>query len=359
MKILFLNTNIGYGGASKMMVWVANQFAECGYDITFVTYRDSEVLQPLSSKLNHIHLNLEDKSSNKINIFRTIFKLRDFIKTGKYTLAVAFLSPSQLRLSLATAGLPIKLLFSQRGDPYQKRDKYDLRAFISDIAFKCADMYVFQTTAAKNYYSKRIRKNSTVISNPVIPISDLQKREPEKIESRIVNIARLDIKQKRQDILIRAFNLISNDYPDVTLELYGHGPDLTKLQLLASGNPNIIFKGATSDVKAALQNSRLFVLSSDFEGIPNALLESMSAGIPSISTDCSPGGAAMLINSYENGILVPRNDINELANAMKYMLDNVKEAERMGAIAKDVNNLFSEQEISNRWAELINSSILL
>ena len=55
MKLLFLNTNIGYGGASKMIVWVANQCAKNGHDVTFLTYRDSEVRQTVDSKVKVIH----------------------------------------------------------------------------------------------------------------------------------------------------------------------------------------------------------------------------------------------------------------------------------------------------------------
>lgn len=339
------------------MVWVANALADNNFDVTFLTYRENDIQQPLSQKVKYIHRPLEPISGTGKGIFKSVIAIRKFIKKEKFDIAIAFLSPSQLRLSLATIGLSTKLLFSHRGDPFQKATKFRFGAFISQIAFKRADMYVFQTDAAKNYYSERIRHNSVVICNPVIPIKKIQERKENKIEDRIVNVARLDIKQKRQDLLIKAFNLITNDYPDIKLEFYGDGPDLEELKKIASGNSRIIFKGKTSDVRTALQNARLFILSSDFEGIPNALLESMSAGIPSISTDCSPGGAAMLINSYENGILVPRNDINELANAMKYMLDNVEEAERMGANAKEVNQLFSEEAISKKWTDFIESSI--
>lgn len=355
MNILLLNTNIGYGGASKMMIWVANQLAGYGYNITFVTFRNNTVLQPISDKVNHVHLNLEDDSKHKANIIKTSIAIRDFIKTGKYDLAIGFLSPSFIRLFLATLGLKTKLLFSHRGDPFQKRRRFSLGTFISEFAFKHADNYVFQTEAAKDFYSYKIQNKSTVICNPVIPLTNTPERNPNLIEPRIVNIARLDIKQKRQDILIKAFNIISKDYPEVVLELYGDGPDLKNLMALASRNPRIIFKGKTSDVASALKNARFFVLTSDFEGIPNALLESMSAGVPSISTDCSPGGAAMLINNYENGILVPRDDINELANAMKYMLNNFTMAEKMGKNAKSVNQIYSEQAISNKWIDFIES----
>ena len=111
--------------------------------------------------------------------------------------------------------------------------------------------------------------------------------------------------------------------------------------------------GKTYDVVAAFQNALASVLSSDFEGIPNALLESMSLGVPSISTDCSPGGAAMLIRNKENGLLTPRGDAKALAEAMEYVILHPNEAEAMGETGMEVNQLYAEDVISVKWQSFI------
>ena len=103
MKILFLNTNIGYGGASKMIVWVANQCAKIGHDVTFLTYRGEEVYQPLDARVKLMHESLEEENCHK-SAFSTIKWLHKFIKTNQFDLGVAFLSPSILRMALAAKG---------------------------------------------------------------------------------------------------------------------------------------------------------------------------------------------------------------------------------------------------------------
>jgi glycosyltransferase involved in cell wall biosynthesis len=97
----------------------------------------------------------------------------------------------------------------------------------------------------------------------------------------------------------------------------------------------------------------MFVLSSDFEGIPNALLESMSIGVPSVSTDCSPGGAAMLIRNKENGLLVPKGDVKALATAMEFIITHPAESERMAIQATEVNELYAETEIAGKWESFL------
>lgn len=359
MKILFLNTNIGYDGASKMIVWVANQCATEGNDVTIVTYRDTAVNQFISKKIKHVHFNLECNGGLGDGLLSTVRFLRRYIKNEAFDVAVAFLPPSQIRLSLACLGLKTKLLYSQRGDPFQKGKTLKLKIVekIYNWLFSFADFYVFQTIGAQQYYSKAIQDRSVVIPNPINRIERTVERKG-NIERKIVCVARLDLYQKRQDILIEAFIKIEKRYPDVVLELYGDGSkfDEEKLHELSSNHSQIKFMGKmnASDIVDHIQNAAIGVLSSDFEGIPNALLEYMSLGIPSISTDCSPGGAAMLIKNNINGLLVDRGNATELAEAMSFMLDNVEKAEKMGIEGTKVVEDYSENRIQTQWISALN-----
>lgn len=351
MKILFLNTNIGYGGAEKMIIWLANQCAESGHQVTFFTYRDSQVLQPVSSLVNHVHVQLESQGAN-LSFFKTVKYLHDFIKIGNFEVGISFLSPSMLRMAMASIGTDMRMIFSHRGDPYYsaptKNIKLKLFGKLNKWAFKQADYYVFQTEMAKKFFSQKIQDKSIVIPNPIRPLSRTIERDG-KVQKKIVTVGRLDIKQKRQDVLIEAFNMISNQYPEYELLIYGSGEDEITLKELAVSNARIKLMGKTTRVAEAIQNASLFVLSSDFEGIPNALLEAMSIGVPCVSTDCSPGGAAMLIKNKVNGLLTPRGNAKKMAEAIAYMLENPTKAENMAQNAIQVNIDYSEEKIRKMW----------
>lgn len=355
MKLLFFNTNIGYGGASKMIVWVANQCAKKGYDVTFLTYRDKKVCQTLIPQVKLVQESLECENSRG-NAIYTIKWLHKFIKTCRFDIGVAFLSPSILRMAIAAKGTKMKVVFSQRGDPYYsgtcKSIKSKIINRLNTWAFNQADGYVFQTQMAQAFYDKAIQNRSVVISNPIRTMQRTEERWG-NIRKSFVAVGRLDLKQKRQDLMIEAFNLISSKYPDFNLEIYGDGEDEAKVKQIAASNKKIHLMGKTSNVVNAIQNAWATVLSSDFEGIPNALLESMSLGVPSISTDCSPGGAAMLIRNKENGLLTPKNDAKALADAMEYMILHQQEAERMGEKGTEVNNLYSEEIICQKWIDFL------
>lgn len=350
MKILFLNTNIGYGGASKMLVWVANRAAGAGHDVSLLTYRIEDENQKLKNGVKHIHCQIEEEGGKK-HLLKSVLYIRRLIKKEDIDVAVAFLSPSQLRLSLAALGTKTKLLFSHRGDPTLKTAggwKNKILSAINSWAFRQADFYVFQTKQAEQAFSPIIQSRSLVIPNPITPLFRTTQRAT-SMEKRIVCVGRLDIRQKRQDLLIESFKRISVRYPDYTLELYGDGPDDEKLRVLAGDCSQIYFMGKTSDVVSAVQNASMLVLSSDFEGIPNALLEAMSLGVPCISTDCTPGGAAMLIQDNQNGLLVPRGNADALASAMEWFIEHPREREAMGVAGKQVNVLFAEDSVGKEW----------
>lgn len=356
MRLLFFNTDLGYGGAEKMMAWVANVLSEEGNDVTFLTYRDASAnYQRLLPSVKREHIQLESGGGSIVGFFRCARKLRKYIKKEQFDLAIAFLSPSQIRLVQACKGTKTKVLLSHRGDPYYKCKLTGLRKLFSfhmGELFLLADAFVFQTPKAQKYYSQEVQQKSVVIPNPIRPLFRTAERNPER---RIVNVARLDLKQKRQDLIISAFNKISKNYPEYTLEFYGSGEDENMLRELAKGNPNIIFRGVTTNVVESIQNAAMFVLASDFEGIPNALLEAMSLGVPCISTDCSPGGSALLIDSPDCGTIVPRNDVDALAEAMCKYIDDIKLAESHGINAMNVNERFSEKKIAKQWVSFVNS----
>lgn len=358
MKILFLNTDLGYGGAEKMLAWAANQMTARGLDVTFLTYRDEHAnYQKLDERVRRVHIQLENDGGGIVDFFRTSRALRSFIKQECFDVAIAFLTPSQIRLVQACKGTKTKVLLSHRADPYLKNSLTGIRKLVSGRMkrlFHQADAYVFQTKKAQAFFPDYIQAKSVVIPNPIKPLVRTIARSPEK---RIVNVSRLELVQKRQDLIIEAFNKICSKYQDFTLEFYGSGPDEQYLRELAKTNSRIIFKGVTTNVAEAIQNAAIFVLSSDYEGIPNALLEAMSVGVPCVSTDCSPGGASLLIDSREKGIIVECGNADKLADAMDYMLSHQDYAEAVGLKAMDVNERFSEASIAKSWYEFITKLI--
>lgn len=365
MKILFINSGIYYGGACKMMASVANHMAKDN-NVTFLTFRNNEISQPLDESITYTHNPLY---SNKIKILENIgqiITLRRYIKKEKFDLAVAFQHPSNYMIAIATKGLKTKTLLSERGDPSSESNggykSFNLILLKILTRFKrTSDFYVFQTEGAKKFYPKKAQENSVVIPNP-LPDKDIPAPWQEERKKVIVNVARLENVQKRQDILIEAFNKVGKILPEYELHIYGDGPDEAMLKELAynsDAKDKIKFMGVSRNVLNEIRDASLFVLSSDYEGIPNALLEAMAVGLPCISTDCSPGGARVLINSRENGIIVPCGDSEKLKDAIIEVLTNKELSKKISKNAVNVIETFNKEKILNMWSNFIKDNIWL
>jgi glycosyltransferase involved in cell wall biosynthesis len=134
----------------------------------------------------------------------------------------------------------------------------------------------------------------------------------------------------------------------------GDGADKAKIQELidqAGLSDCATLAGRVDDVEGAIVNARAFALSSDFEGIPNALIEALSVGVPSVATDCSPGGAALLIKDGENGFIVPRGDAKALAEKLAILVDDKETSERFAANGPAIAEEFAEEKIADMWED--------
>ena len=182
----------------------------------------------------------------------------------------------------------------------------------------------------------------------------------EKRKKEIAFVGRFYLPQKRQDVAVKAFQLFLLKHPDYKLVFYGDGKDLDKIkkQVKKSGiDNNVVFMGAVKNLAECLKNSKMLLITSDYEGIPNALIEGMCIGLPCISTDCSPGGARFLIQDKENGLLVPRNSPNDIAEACSFIVEHPDIAEQYGKDAQMITEKLSPQIIYQLWNDYLTSKI--
>jgi glycosyltransferase involved in cell wall biosynthesis len=172
----------------------------------------------------------------------------------------------------------------------------------------------------------------------------------------IVSVGRI-CAQKRQDVLIDAFQKIADKNKEYNLEIYGKGDMLEELKARVESyglSNRIKFIVTGANVFQDMKNASLFAFTSDYEGLPNALLEAMALGLPCVSTKCSPGGAEALIEDGKNGYLVHCGDVNALAERIDYMLSNYDKALAMGKEAFKIRNRVELQVILDEWERYIN-----
>ena len=351
MKIMFYINAIHHGGAERVMVNLAGGFASAGHDVSLVTsYRDTWEY-PLSQSVRR--LNLCDALPGgflKRNLVLAK-RLRKAVKSERPDVLVSFMAEPNFRALIATVGLKTKNLISVRNDPNRE---YPTKLFkiLAKNLYKRADGVVFQTSDAKAWFPKKIQDKSRIIMNQVD--ERFYNTERSEATADIITTGRLT-KQKNQKMLIRAYAKIADRISD-NLVIYGDGELLPELEALVSElklEGRVRLPGATKDVAGVLSTAKVFVLSSDFEGMPNSLMEALAVGVPSISTDCPCGGPREIIKDGENGLLCPVGDDNALSAAILRLAVDKDTAENIAACAKERAKAFAPEIVIAKWLDYV------
>lgn len=350
MKVTFVIPSMSGGGAERVISILANELIKRGMEISILMTAGSECAYELDPAVRVFQTGERTDGSMRKRMGR-LSKMRTYLKKNRNDILVAFEPDAAFWCSIAKAGLRISMISSERNDP-ASFGKNRARK----IAYEYSDRIVFQTEEARDFFSKRIRKKGCIIANPLgenLPAPYTGERK-----KTIVCVGRLEI-QKNHAVLLRAFAGFARDYPDYTLHLYGKGSLEDSLKELATHleiERKVIFEGFRKNVLREIRDAGMFVLSSDYEGISNSLLEAMAVGLPVISTDCPCGGSRLCIRDGVNGYLVPVGDASSLSAAMARLAADGENSARMGREAVRIRSIFSVDNIVSQWVELLTES---
>ena len=351
----YINTFYG-GGAERALSVLANQFSLDGFPVTVITTWRNEEDFFLEPGIERIVLREEDsRCKSSSTIIRNVYLIRNIRKilvARKIDFLISFMGEPNIRNILAARRTSTKSIISVRTDPARAYSGF-IGKLIAKRFLPKADGAVFQTKQQMAWFPDQLQKKSIVIPNPVNENFYSVKRKP--VKHRIVTCGRLNA-VKNHPMLIEATALLRERYPDIQLFIYGDGECREQIEALIVEkqlSSVVYMMGQTSDVAKALSSADLFVLSSDYEGMPNALMEAMTAGIPCISTDCPCGGPRELIEEGENGWLVPVGDSQTLAGKISYVFEHSDMAEKAGSAAEEQMKEYKAEKIARKWEEYL------
>ena len=171
-------------------------------------------------------------------------------------------------------------------------------------------------------------------------------------------MARLNVRQKAQDVLLKAWARLAPDMPEWTLAVAGEGADEKALRALASSlglSGRVEWLGWVPDIERCYEKAAIFCLPSRHEGTPNALLEAMAFGLPPVVTDGSSGPLEHVVDG-ENGLVAPVDDEERLAGAILKLAADPEFAERLGAEARKTVEALNRADIQDAWATALGLS---
>ncbi len=352
--IAFYCSSLTKGGAERVFANLAEYFTEKGYTVYMVTQYKQEDEYCLKPGITRILSDItpgEEKNGRIGNFFARFFKLRNIFKKIKPDIVFSCNGKNNFMAQCTSMGLHCKTVVSVVADPKMEYPT-GLMRLLAKVLFRFADGIVFQTKEAMDFFPKAVRKKGVILPNSLNPQFIRERFEGER-EKKIVAVGRLD-DNKNHAMLLEAFAEIKEDFPDYRVVIYGEGEDRSKLEKLVAKRKldgRVSLPGRTDKIEEKIYKSSLFVMTSDTEGMPNALIEAMSLGLCVISTDCPCGGPKELITPGKNGYLVPVRDTEALKEQLVYCLSHPEETEEVGREAARIQESMAPDSVNRKWEE--------
>jgi glycosyltransferase involved in cell wall biosynthesis len=342
IKILFIITSSGIGGAEKILYYTATGLNYNKYDVSVCSLKkNGEIagdLEKQGIEVCCLHMGGRERFLGWLSSIITLIRLFPYLIRIRPTIIHSFLFRANILARIAgyLTGVPI-VISSVRVMGGEKKYFH----YVEMITSFMVDHYVAVSESVKRYIidkSKISAEKISVIYNGVNIKSqdDLHEQNPKmpfKIEDEdriLMTVGRLH-EQKGHCYLIQAVSKVRKEFPKVKLLVTGEGEEENNLKKLVKSldlTNKVIFAGLSSDIEGILPIAELFILPSLWEGLPNVLLEAMAAGKPVVATKV--GGIPEIVVHGETGILVPPRDTDALAIAIIDLLQNKLKAKNMG-----------------------------
>ncbi|MBT8763036.1 glycosyltransferase family 4 protein [Desulfohalobiaceae bacterium Ax17] len=347
MKIVFIISSLGSGGAERVLTLIANYLSN-KYTVTIITLSSEKPFYKIDKKIKLIQLDLLKISRNKFeslyNTVKRILILKKTLKQVNADVNISFMTHTNILSIIASKLNQQKIIASEDIEYYYYNNKFLF--FIRKIVYKFSDFLIVKTFADKKNYD--FLKKVCVIGNPLPSISF---KIDSKKEPFILAVGRLD-KQKGFDTLIEVYSKIDTDWK---LYIAGEGKERENLQSLIKSlklENRVILLGIREDIFEWYAKASIFVLSSRKEGFGNVLIEAMAFGCAVVSFDC-PYGPNEIIQDGVNGLLIENQNSQALAGAIKKLIDDQVLREKLSQEALKVRETYHIKKIIGAWEEVI------
>lgn len=347
-RVAIIAHGLSDGGAERVASMIANHYARKGHQVLYLAALCPDKEYPLDENITYRYIDVRQKPHATWFLRRSRRIDRELREFGA-EIAVSFLEKDAIIPNLRKT---VPIVYSLRNAPETATQNPVLKA-ITFFSYRRAKKIVFQTQGAMDYFPEDIRSRGTIIPNPLT--RGLPYWDPHGHEKRIITACRLT-PQKNLPMLIRAFGIFHANHPDYRLEIYGKGPLLSQLQALCRElniQDAVDFPGHSTEIHNIMATSAAFVLSSDFEGLSNSMLEALAIGVPTVCTDCAPGGAREYITDGANGFLIPVGDVLALAEKLEWLVSDPGLCQRMSWQATQVRQKLNPDTVLSQWEQVV------
>lgn len=349
MKICIIIWRMSFSGAENVANAIVNQLLNEGNEVHIILTSNQT---PKTENCRYTIHDATIEGNPLLRVVKRSYIIRKIVKNEKFDVVVGFGHIDAIHMLRALPFSGITKIACERMDPatypFTKKLRHE-----RDYMYKQLDGIIVQTTVQKEYYEHNLHVKCKVIPNPVRSI-EYEAVPVEKRKKEFVTVARLDNAQKNHIFMFQCFEEFLRKYPDYVLKLYGDGPDKNKYinYITSRGLEDRIFLcGKVSNPQSHMTTSKAFLLTSNHEGMPNALIEAMSMGLPCISIDCGGGGVRDLVNDGINGFIVEKGNKKEFVDRMICLVESEDSQNIISKNALKIRDTLEIKHITSLWIE--------
>ncbi|RAJ16058.1 glycosyltransferase family 4 protein [Arenibacter echinorum] len=359
-KLAFVIPSLGAGGAERVVSTLANTLTT-DYEVYIISFIKVVPFYQLHKDVRLLHcVDNVPPSRNIFNALKSNYillkKINAIVKKEKIQLLIGFLTSANVLSVLAAKSNSIPCIISERNNP-NKNKANKFWKLLKSFSYPKANFLVVQTREIKEYYASSVdEKKLIILPNPISNELSLKRDNEVFKENVILNVGRLT-NQKAQDVLIKSFSEIEDK--NWKLLIIGEGPKKKEYEQLIENldlKNRVIIKSKIQNIDKYYNSSKIFAFTSIFEGFPNALIEAMHFGIPSISTDC-PTGPSELIKDGINGFLIPMNNEEVLTEKINQLISREDLRLSFGKNGQKAVDQFKVDAVVKQWNKIIQLSI--
>ena len=352
MHIAIVAKDMTPGGAERVIAQLLTEWCSQDIECSLVLMENRPIFYKLPDKVNLYEIGRRSKNF-AVSKFLQYVDARKTIRKIKPDIVLSMPEEIGIYIIGTLLGSRIPVVVSERNNPWVMPYKKITR-LMRRITYPFATGLIFQTKQAASFFPKSQQKKGIVLPNP-LDLSRIPEPYVGEREKIVVSAGRLET-QKNFPLLIKAFSTFYQNHSDYKLVIYGEGSLRKELEKYAASllpDSAFSFPGNATDLPERINKCSVFALSSDYEGIPNVLIEALAMGVPSVSTDCAPGGAAELIDDDVNGFLVPIGDEKALAAKMSELVDHTDIAERFSKESIAIKEKLDANIVCERWLDFL------
>ena len=358
MRIAFVLAALGAGGAERVISLIATHWASQGHDVVVIAFDspDDPVYHHFTPNIRLVRLNIPAAPgqlfAKAAQSVRRVHALRKTLKREHPDRIISFLTKINALVLLANLARRTPVIVSERNNPTQQT-AHPLWQILLNRLYTRASAIVMQTQASIAVLPAAVHRRAVVIANPIAaaPPKSAAPISPPTVTA----VGRL-VPQKGFDLLLDAFAMVADDFPEWRLTIWGEGTARADLeaQINALGlQDRVRLPGLTSSPGEWVAKTTIFVLPSRFEGFPNVLGEAMAAGLPVLAYDCSFGPREM-VRDRVDGLLVPAGEVQPLAEGLRQLMGNDALRQQLSSMARQrAADCFGSDHIMAQWDDLI------